>query len=103
MMAGYLPSITWVFLLALFFTPTPARSEDFGRFRSSATPAHEPEYAFEIGGVDATRPNSGAIIHNPYSNYRPPVLFGPRPRPRPTWYYNQYNQHQIRPYWYYSG
>ncbi|KAG7158005.1 hypothetical protein Hamer_G014886 [Homarus americanus] len=54
----------------------------------------------------ATRPHLltlGAIVHNPNSNYRPQVVFGPRPRPRPTWYYNQYNQHYNQPSWYYRG
>ncbi|KAG7158836.1 hypothetical protein Hamer_G025801, partial [Homarus americanus] len=65
MMAGYLISLTWVFLLALCCTPTPAHSENVGRFRSSKTPAPQPQYApvfgggggFAAGGVGATRPN----------------------------------------------
>ncbi|KAG7169360.1 hypothetical protein Hamer_G028883 [Homarus americanus] len=78
-MARYLTCLTWLLLLALCFTPTPAHSERFGMSSDGRR---------GYGGVDATKPNSGALIHNPSSNYRPPVVPGPRPRPRPKWYYN---------------
>ncbi|KAG7158025.1 uncharacterized protein LOC121879285 [Homarus americanus] len=120
-MACYLICLTWVLLLALCYTPAPAHSENLGLSRGHGNrhvrQAQMDNVAYYDGGVDAKNPNSGAIVHDPNSNYRPPVVFGPRPRPRPTWHYNQYNQHNNRynqhynrynqhynqPYWYYRG
>ncbi|XP_042223515.1 uncharacterized protein LOC121867574 [Homarus americanus] len=106
-MAGYLTCLTWVLLLALCYTPPPAYSENLGLSRGHGN--RHVRQAFEEAsylsgiGVDARFPSAGAIVHNPNSNYRPQVEFGPRPRPRPTWYYNQYNQHYNQSYWYYRG
>ncbi|KAG7169383.1 hypothetical protein Hamer_G026881 [Homarus americanus] len=79
-MAGYLTCLTWVLLLALCYTPTPAHSENVGLVSDGRGQRLTRNVHLIIaGGHDAYRPGPGALLRTRPGRrgWSPPIRKGP--------------------------